>query len=83
MFGKASVFGFDVQKESIQARQLIDIVHETSNVYDDLTAWQNTIFSAKLCHVGKIQGEEKVEERIGILGCNVHRATRFEGFHGR
>jgi len=46
MFGKASVFGFDVQRETIPARQWIDIVHETSDVYDDLTSMaEHIIFS--------------------------------------
>ena len=45
--GKAFIFGFDVQRETIPARQSIGIVSETSNVYDDLTAWQNIMFSAR------------------------------------
>ena len=28
------------------------IVHESSNVYDDLTAWQNLMFTAELYTVG-------------------------------
>jgi ABC-2 type transport system ATP-binding protein len=47
------------------------IVHETSNVYDDLTAWQNLIFTADLYHVPKAGREEwakQLLETFDLLG---------------
>jgi ABC-2 type transport system ATP-binding protein len=66
--GKATIFGYDVQAETIPARQSIGIVPETSNVYDDLTAWQNMIFTAELYHVGRAEREEKTRELLEIFG---------------
>jgi ABC-2 type transport system ATP-binding protein len=66
--GKATIFGYDVQDETIPARQSIGIVPETSNVYDDLTAWQNMIFTAELYHVGRAEREEKTRELLEIFG---------------
>ena len=66
--GKATIFGYDVQDETIPARQSIGIVPETSNVYDDLTAWQNMIFTAELYHVGRAKREEKTRELLEIFG---------------
>jgi ABC-2 type transport system ATP-binding protein len=37
--GTARIFGHDIMKETIESRRHMGIVHETSNVYDDLTAW--------------------------------------------
>ena len=41
--GIAAIFGHDVEHDTIAARQSVGIVSENSNVYDDLTAWQNRI----------------------------------------
>lgn len=40
------------------------IVSENSNVYDDLTAWQNMVFSAELYHVGRNEREKKSTELL-------------------
>jgi len=37
------------------------IVSENSNVYDDLTAWQNLMFSAELYHVGRNEREKRLQ----------------------
>lgn len=46
--GTATIFDHDIKHDTIAARQSMGIVSENSNVYDDLTAWQNMIFSAQL-----------------------------------
>jgi ABC-2 type transport system ATP-binding protein len=51
--GTARIFGHDIITETIESRRHMGIVHETSNVYDDLSAWQNLIFTAELYHVPK------------------------------
>jgi ABC-2 type transport system ATP-binding protein len=78
--GEASIFGFNVQRDTIPARQSIGIVSETSNVYDDLTAWQNIIFSAELYHVGRAQREEKAKELLEIFGLFGRRDDKVHGF---
>ena len=46
--GTATVFGKDIVKDTTAARKTMGIVHETSNIYDDLSAWQNLMFTAEL-----------------------------------
>ena len=46
--GSAKIFGHDIVKETIAARKLIGVFPETSNIYDDLSAWRNLMFSAEL-----------------------------------
>ena len=58
--GSASIFGHDIVKETITAKRLMGIVPETSNVYDDLSAWRNLMFSAELYGISK-----SVRERRG------------------
>jgi ABC-2 type transport system ATP-binding protein len=57
--GTARIFGRDIIKDTIAARREMGIVHETSNIYTDLSAWQNLMFTAELYHVGKKEREKR------------------------
>jgi ABC-2 type transport system ATP-binding protein len=78
--GFARIFGHDVQKETILARQSIGIVPETSNVYDDLTAWQNMIFTAELYHVGRSEREKRTKNLLETFGLYERRDDKVHGF---
>ncbi|MDD1666354.1 MAG: ATP-binding cassette domain-containing protein, partial [Methanomicrobiales archaeon] len=69
--GKARIFGHDIIGETIESRRHMGIVHETSNVYDELTAWQNLIFTAELYHVpraGRDEWARQLLETFDLLG---------------
>ncbi|HMK15964.1 MAG TPA: ATP-binding cassette domain-containing protein [Methanomicrobiales archaeon] len=69
--GTARIFGHDIIRETIESRRHMGIVHETSNVYDDLTAWQNLIFTADLYHVpkaGRNEWARQLLETFDLLG---------------
>ena len=69
--GTARIFGHDIIAETIESRRHMGIVHETSNVYDDLTAWQNLIFTAELYHVPKAGRDgwaKELLETFDLLG---------------
>lgn len=51
--GTARIFGRDIVTDTIMARRQMGIVYETSNVYDDLSAWQNMMFAGELYNVGR------------------------------
>jgi ABC-2 type transport system ATP-binding protein len=78
--GKASIFGHDIERETIAARQSMGIVSENSNIYDDLTAWQNMMFSAELYHVGRKEREKKATELLTVLGLYDRRNDKAHGF---
>jgi ABC-2 type transport system ATP-binding protein len=78
--GTARIFGLDIAKDTIRARKQMGIVYETSNVYDDLTAWQNMMFAGELYHVGKQDRERRGEELLGTFGLWERRASRVHGF---
>jgi ABC-2 type transport system ATP-binding protein len=78
--GTASIFGHDIGRETIAARQSMGIVSETSNVYDDLTAWQNMIFSAELYHVHRDLREKKAAELLTTFDLFERRNDKAHGF---
>ena len=78
--GTATIFGHDIEHDTIAARQSMGIVSETSNVYDDLTGWQNMMFSAELYHVGRNEREKKAAELLTLFGLYNRRNDLAHGF---
>jgi ABC-2 type transport system ATP-binding protein len=78
--GTATIFGKDIIRETIATRKELGIVHETSNIYDDLTAWQNLMFTAELYTVGKREREERGQELLDLFGLAVRKNSRVHDF---
>jgi ABC-2 type transport system ATP-binding protein len=78
--GKATIFGNDIVKATTAARKTMGIVHETSNIYDDLSAWQNLMFSAELYTIGKKEREQRGKELLELFGLYERRADKVHGF---
>ena len=78
--GTATIFGHDITHDTIAARQSMGIVSETSNVYVDMTAWQNMMFSAELYHVGRREREKKATELLNLFDLYERRHSIVRGF---
>ena len=78
--GTATIFGHDIEHDTINARQSMGIVSENSNVYDDLTAWQNMMFSAELYHVGRNEREKKATKLLQKFELYERRNDKAHGF---
>jgi len=66
--GKVKIFDYDIEKETIEAKKQMGIVPESSNIYDDLSAWENLIFTADLYQIEKNQAEKKAQELLKTFG---------------
>ena len=78
--GSATLFGRDIVTDTVRARRQMGIVYETSNVYDDLSAWRNMMFAGELYHVGKRDRESRGKELLETFGLWDRRASRVKGF---
>ncbi|MGB9175553.1 MAG: ATP-binding cassette domain-containing protein [Methanoregula sp.] len=78
--GDAQIFGKDIVKDTIAARRTMGIVHETSNIYTDLTAWQNMMFTAKLYDVKKALREKRGRELLELFGLWERKDDRTNGY---
>ena len=78
--GTAAIFGSDIVRDPIITRQQLGIVHETSNIYDDLTAWQNLMFAAELYTVPKQERERRGRELLELFGLLERKDDRTRGF---
>lgn len=66
--GTASIFGYNLATDPIKAKEHIGVVPDVSNLYDEMTAWANIIFSAKLHGMPKEKREQRAKELLQIVG---------------
>jgi ABC-2 type transport system ATP-binding protein len=78
--GTARIFGKDIVRETTAARKQMGIVHETSNIYDDLSAWQNLMFTAELYTIGRKEREPRGKELLELFGLWDRRTDKVHGF---
>jgi len=78
--GDVKIFNKDIVKETIAARKTMGIVHETSNIYTDLTAWQNLMFTAQLYDVGKAGREKRGRDLLELFGLWERKDDKTNGF---
>ena len=78
--GEASIFGLDIVKDTIAAKKMMGIVPETSNVYDDLSAWRNLMFSAELYGIAKNVREKRGQELLELFGLWARKDDKARGY---
>lgn len=66
--GSARVAGFDCRREIKKAQQLIGIVPDESNLYDELDGFQNLCFCGALYGMSRQEREERARELLEQFG---------------
>jgi len=75
--GTALVNGHDIRKEIIEIKRRVGVVPENSNLYNELTAWENLLFMTRLYHVPKSERDERVQELLKTFGLWERKNNRF------
>jgi ABC-2 type transport system ATP-binding protein len=78
--GAAAVTGFDILRESTTAKEHIGLVPEVSNLYDEMSAWDNLIFAAQLYGVPKNERDRRASELLELFGLNERSRDRVGNF---
>jgi len=78
--GTAKIFGHDIQTDTYEAKRNMGIVPEHSNVYDDLSAWDNIMFTAELYQVPKAKREKRAKELLELFGLYGRKKEKVKGF---
>jgi ABC-2 type transport system ATP-binding protein len=78
--GTAEVMGYDIQKQSVEAKELMGIVPDISNVYTDLSAWDNLTFTGRLYDIPKVERNRRAEQMLELFGLFDRRHERVDGF---
>ena len=78
--GKASIMGYDVEREPLNAKQMAGVLPETSNAYIDLSAWQNLMLMAKLYGLAKKERQNRAEDLLKRFGLYEKKDVAVKGF---
>ena len=78
--GTAKIMGFDILKHSVEAKSVMGIVPDISNIYTELTAWENLIFTGRLYGISKSRREERAKELLQLFDLYDRRDEKTEGF---
>ena len=66
--GTATILGYDIRSDPVQAKQRFGVVPETSNAYTDLTAWQNLMLMGELYGIPRARAEQHSSDLLGMVG---------------
>jgi ABC-2 type transport system ATP-binding protein len=78
--GRVLIGGFDVERQSYQARRRMALVPEESNIYTELTAWANLMFSARLYRVPRGERERRAKELLDAFDLYEKRDVKAQSF---
>ena len=65
--GTARVMGFDIIRESKKAKKRIGLVPEVSNVYEELSVWDNLMFAGEIYGVPSVERKQKGRELLEMF----------------
>jgi ABC-2 type transport system ATP-binding protein len=74
--GNALIEGFDITHQLVKAKGQIGVVPEVSNIYDEMSAWDNLVFSAQLYGVPRDQRDKKAKDLLERFGLYERRGDR-------
>ncbi len=75
--GTARVAGFDILDDIVEVKRRVGLVPESSNLYDELTVWDNLLFTSQLYHVPRGKRGERIDELLEIFNIQERRNTKF------
>lgn len=78
--GTATIMGFDIRRQPIEAKEQMGIVPDISNVYNELSAWDDLVFTGKLYDVPRAYRENRAEELLKMFGLYERRKEKVQGF---
>jgi ABC-2 type transport system ATP-binding protein len=78
--GRIVIDGHDLAQDAYPIKRQMGLVPEESNVYTELTAWDNLMFTARLYRVGRAERAARVRELLETFGLWEKRGVKVEDF---
>jgi len=78
--GSVLIGGFDTRRHSYQARRRMGLVPEESNVYTELSAWDNLLFSARLYRVPGKERDRRATELLELFDLKEKRDVKVQSY---
>jgi len=78
--GNARILGYDIGSEMVKAKKCFGEVPELSNMYDELSGFQNLVFMGQLYGIPASERKERAIELLKLFGLYEKRDTRFSAY---
>jgi len=78
--GRITILGHDLAHDAYPVKRQMGLVPEEANVYSELTAWDNLMFTAKLYGVGRAERAARARELLEAFGLGTKRDVKAENF---
>ncbi len=78
--GRILIDGHDLAHDAYPVKRQMGLVPEESNVYAELTAWDNLMFTAQLYRVPRQEQSERARELLQTFGLLEKRDVKVENF---
>ena len=78
--GWARIMGHDIQEQSVEAKEVMGIVPDISNVYTELSAWDNITFTGQLYGMPKDDRESRAKELLEMFDLYDRRHEKLEDY---
>jgi len=78
--GRILISGHDLARDAYPAKRRMGLVPEESNVYTELSAWGNLMFTARLYRVPRGERETRARELLETFGLWEKREVKVEEF---
>lgn len=75
--GGAFIGGLDIRRDRVEIKKRIGVVPETSNLYPELSVYENLMFVSRLYHVPRASRKEKIDGLLDIFSLNEYRNRGF------
>jgi ABC-2 type transport system ATP-binding protein len=78
--GRIAIFGHDLARDAYPAKRQMGLVPEESNIYTELSAWDNLLFTARLYRVPRVDRDRCAKELLDAFGLWEKRDVKAETF---
>jgi ABC-2 type transport system ATP-binding protein len=78
--GRIHIYGHDLAHDAYPAKRLMGLVPEESNVYTELTAWDNLLFTARLYRMSREARQQRARRLLETFGLWEKRDVKAELF---
>ena len=78
--GRIHIFGHDIGRDSYPARRQMGLVPEESNIYKELSAWNNLMFTGRLYRVSRQEREQRAQQILQAFGLWEKRDIKAQEF---
>ncbi len=72
--GTARIMGYDIQADAVKAKEYIGVVPDISNVYLELTTWENLLFTGKLYGIPRRERRGRAESLLKLFDLEEKRS---------